>query len=103
MEYSLGMTPETITLALGGRFTFAETTGFNRIMARAVSQGNRKEIRLDLSGVEDADATALALLMQAHDVAKRRAIAMIFVGAHGRLRAMLDEAARYNPLNFAAA
>lgn len=103
MNYSLGMTPETVNLALSGRFTFAETAGFNRIIARALSHGHCKEIRLDLATVEDADSSALASLMKAHDAAKRRSLAMIFVGAHGRLRALLDEAALYNPLNLAAA
>lgn len=102
MRYVVHFGPEAMHIELEGTFTFADTRLFHKMMGALANVQARNVIRLNMSGLTRVDATAVSLLMQAHDHAKRLRRELVFVDSRGQVRTALDQAALYNYLNIAA-
>lgn len=102
MKYVLHYGPEALHIQMEGRFTFADSRIFHRMLRSIAEKEARKEIRLDIANLEFIDATALSLLMQAHDVSKRIHCMLIFVEPKGQVHQALKQAAAFNAIRIAA-
>jgi len=100
--YTLHFDQETITIRMNGAFTFHDARAFMKMLGVVQRSASGKEVRVNVANVESIDATALRLLMMAHDCAKKARAVMIFENPSGQVLARLNEAARHNFLNIAA-
>lgn len=103
MQYVLHFGPDALHVDMEGKFTFNDSSSFQKLMSAIRKNDSRGEIRLNISKLASIDATALRLLMMAHDAAKRLHTSLVFEGAAGSVLAALTEASRYNMLNLAVA
>jgi anti-anti-sigma regulatory factor len=102
MKYALHFGPDAMHVDLEGAFTFWDTRAFRVLLGAIGNNHGRAEIRLNVSRLISIDASALALLMTAHDMAKKQHCPLVFEQPQGQVQAVLSRAARFNALNFAA-
>ncbi|HBM90379.1 MAG TPA: hypothetical protein DD400_00645 [Rhodospirillaceae bacterium] len=102
MRYVLHFGPEVLHIDMEGIFTFADSRDFHHMMSALTTKEGRGEIRLNVHRLESVDCTALSLLMQAHDFAKRVHRVLVFVEPKGQVLDALTRAAAYNGLRIAA-
>lgn len=88
-------------LSLRGNFTYQDQPNFRRAFYNMMRQSSG-DIKLDIMGIDQADATAVASLLAAHDFAKKNRRRVLFINPTGRLKEKLLEANHYNKLFIAA-
>ena len=101
MKYSLHFGPDSLNIHLEGTFNFLDSRVFRRLLATFDLNSAREEIRLNIHKLESVDATALGLLLVAHDTAKKHHRSLIFEQPQGQVQEALAVAAVYNTLNIA--
>ncbi len=102
MRYVLHFGPEALHIDMEGVFTFADSRSFHRMMSALKTKEARGEIRLNVQRLESIDCTALSLLMQAHDFAKKVHRILVFVEPKGQVLDALTRASAHNGLRIAA-
>lgn len=98
MKYILDFKPDVLHIHMEGEFTFMDARCFRRILSAIKSDHDRKEVRLNMRHISLLDATALSLVMFAHDLAKKLHVDLIFEEPQGQVSGALQEAALYNCL-----
>lgn len=103
MRYAFYFGPQTLHVSMEGFLSFADSRLFRKMLAKLAEQGIGQDIRMNVEKLEHVDSTGLALLMAAHDAAKKSHRALVFVGPRGQVLDALNEASQYNALRLAAA
>ncbi len=101
MKYALHFGPESLNIHLEGAFTFFDSRAFRRLLGTLGLNSARDEIRLNVEKLESIDSTALGLLLNAHDMAKKNRRSLVFEGPQGQVLQALTGAALCNALNIA--
>lgn len=102
MKYVLDFTPDVMHVSMEGEFTFADARRFRRLLSVMMDEHERCEVRLDIQKLERIDSTAIQLMMNAHDIAKKMHITLTYAHPKGQVNEVLQQAAEYNVLNIAA-
>jgi anti-anti-sigma factor len=82
----------TASVALGGRFTFADHDAFERFV-EALNDGAFRHVAVDLSDLEFMDSAGLSMLLIARDELAKRNADMELVSPGGRVAQLLHLAA----------
>jgi len=98
MKYALHFGPESLNINLEGVFSFIDSLAFRRLLGTLNLYSARSEIRLNIRKLESIDATALELLLFAHDIAKRNHRPLIYEQPQGQVHEALARAAKHNAL-----
>lgn len=99
MKYILDFRPDALLILMEGEFTFKDARRFRRLLSVMMDEHERLEVRLDVRSLDFMDATAMSLMMLAHDLSKKLHIRLVFENAQGQVYDALKEASLYNCLN----
>ncbi len=102
MHYAIHNGVEAMHIQMDGCFTFADSHAFQHLLDAIRHCNQNAEIRLNIEQLDYIDATALGLLMDAYDTAKRYRHALVFEQPHGQVQESLIRAARVNAIQIAA-
>jgi len=83
---------EQLLVRLVGRFDFTTRGQFIPEVEEALPAVPGGEIRIDMSGVEYIDSSALGMLLMLRDKAKRHAKTVTLAGAQGMVRDIITTA-----------
>lgn len=100
MDYTLLPEPGRLRVMMEGSLTFADTRGFQRLIA-SMNEGDF-EICFNMQRLESIDAAGIDLLMQAVDAAKKNRRRLVLESPQGEVLRALAPVARNNPLVIAA-
>ena len=76
-------------IVLQGRFDFNSHREFRDAVERALKE-TASEIRVDLSGVDYLDSSALGMLLMLRDKAKGAGKTVVLAGARGAVKQVID-------------
>ena len=92
MKIELSTMPDSTLMRLSGRFDYTTRNEFMGQVDAAVADGAGPEFRIDMSGLEYIDSSALGMLLMLRDKAKKFNRTVILSGAYGYVRQVLDTA-----------
>jgi anti-anti-sigma factor len=79
-----------------GSFSFLDSRAFHHLLSVLRDNQHIGEVRFYLKSLKSIDSTALSLIMEAFDAAKKAHCDFLLVGAHGQVQQALASAAVYN-------
>jgi len=100
MKYEIRKSDTRIVVAMSGRLTFADATGFPEIM-RDIAGNGGAGCDIDLAGVEFVDSTGMSLFVHIYDAAKDGHFPVTIRNAQGKVRDALARAGFETLLTFA--
>lgn len=80
------------TIRLSGRFDYTTRTEFIHAAENCMGEAAAEEIRIDMSGLEYIDSSALGMLLMMRDKARKLGKTIALANAHGRVREEIDTA-----------
>jgi len=99
MKYILDFQPDVLIISMEGNFTFQDARHFRNILSVMIDEKDCYEVRLDIRKLDMIDATAVNLMMSAHDLAKKLHMSLVFAHPQGQVYNALCEAGKYNAIN----
>jgi anti-anti-sigma factor len=92
MKIELSTPSGSTLMRLSGRFDYTTRNEFMVQADVAVADGAGSEFRIDMSGLDYIDSSALGMLLMLRDKAKKFNRTVILSGAYGYVRQVLDTA-----------
>ena len=96
MEYAISKTPDTVVVALKGRFTFADAARFKQALDH-LKEAQGSSLIIDLAALEFIDSAAMGMLLMTRDTAAAEKIPLTLRGPTGQVKRILD-VAKFNVL-----
>ena len=92
MQIDFSAATGTGVLRLAGRFDYTTRTQFMTAVEECVAQAPAGEIRIDMSGLDYIDSSALGMLLMMRDKGRKFDKTIALVSARGRVREVIDTA-----------
>lgn len=92
MQIDFSAATGTGVVRLAGRFDYTTGAQFMTAAEECVAQAPAGEIRIDMSGLEYIDSSALGMLLMMRDKAQKLDKTIALVNARGRVREVIDTA-----------
>lgn len=92
MQIDFSAATGTGVIRLAGRFDYTTRTQFMTAAEECVAQAPAGEIRIDMSGLDYIDSSALGMLLMMRDRARKFDKTIALVNAGGRVREVIDKA-----------
>lgn len=102
MKYAVHSSHDILQIDMEGVLTFIDALAFNRLISMMKAANAMSEIHLNIHLLQYVDSSGLAMLMEAHDMAKKKHLSLVFQDPQGQVRDMLYKAAACNALCIAA-
>lgn len=97
MDIEISTVANSLTIRLSGSFDFNARDKFMALIERGLSAMPPGEVRVDLSGVDFVDSSALGMLLMLRDRARKLDKSVILDRAQGTVRHVL-ESSQFNRL-----